>query len=155
MKINYDKRALEVTGITGNGGDYFASNFNNAEGWLKTAWVDAAGGTKAAKAGDALFTIAFKIKDDASLGDKVLTVVKQTDIDDFTFTDTSAVEMDKTLKAGKVKVSNAVVIAVTGVTVTPGTLSLAAGGAPGTLTAAVVPANATNAKVTWTSSNTS
>ncbi|TNJ65127.1 hypothetical protein FE784_17240, partial [Paenibacillus hemerocallicola] len=46
-------------------------------------------------------------------------------------------------------------VPVTGVTVTPGTLSLTAGGAPGALTATVAPANATNPKVIWTSSNTS
>jgi uncharacterized protein YjdB len=45
-------------------------------------------------------------------------------------------------------------VAVTGVTLTPETLELTAGGAAGTLTATVAPANATNQTVTWSSSNT-
>ncbi len=44
------------------------------------------------------------------------------------------------------------VVAVTSVSVTPTTLSLTAGGATGTITASVSPANATNINVTWSSS---
>jgi uncharacterized protein YjdB len=43
-------------------------------------------------------------------------------------------------------------VAVTGVTLDKGTMSLTAGGAPGNLTATIAPANATNQGVTWTSS---
>ena len=42
-------------------------------------------------------------------------------------------------------------VAVTDVTLTPATLALTVGGAPGTLAAAVVPATATNQSVTWAS----
>ncbi|MGI6695117.1 MAG: Ig-like domain-containing protein [Christensenellales bacterium] len=48
---------------------------------------------------------------------------------------------------------NAATVAVTGVTVAPETLTLTAGGATGTLTATVLPADATNKNVTWASSN--
>jgi|GEM_PF-1535294 len=46
-------------------------------------------------------------------------------------------------------------VAVSSVSVTPGTLALIAGGAAGTLTATVMPANAANAAVSWSSSDTS
>ncbi|AGA70557.1 Ig-like domain-containing surface protein [Desulfitobacterium dichloroeliminans LMG P-21439] len=42
---------------------------------------------------------------------------------------------------------------VTGVTLSPSTLNLSAGGSTGVLTATVSPSSATNKKVTWTSSN--
>lgn len=45
-------------------------------------------------------------------------------------------------------------VPVTGVTLDQGTLTLTAGGASGTLTATVAPANADNKNVTWESSNT-
>ncbi|ANY65532.1 hypothetical protein BBD42_02915 [Paenibacillus sp. BIHB 4019] len=48
-----------------------------------------------------------------------------------------------------------VTVPVTGVTVSPTTLTLTAGGAAGTLTAEILPSNATNKKVTWTSSDPS
>ena len=44
-------------------------------------------------------------------------------------------------------------VAVTGVTLDQGTMTLTAGGATGTLVAAVIPADATNQNVNWTSSN--
>ncbi|OPH56017.1 hypothetical protein BC351_29445 [Paenibacillus ferrarius] len=47
------------------------------------------------------------------------------------------------------------VIAVTSVVLDPSTLSLAAGGSAATVTATVYPSNATNKKVTWSSSNES
>jgi hypothetical protein len=46
-------------------------------------------------------------------------------------------------------------VAVTGVTLDRGTMTLTVGGATGTLIATVAPATATNKTVTWTSSNTS
>ncbi|WP_338554723.1 Ig-like domain-containing protein [Paenibacillus sp. KS-LC4] len=46
-------------------------------------------------------------------------------------------------------------VAVTGVTVSPAAITLTAGGSPGTVTAGVSPSNATNKKVTWTSSDPS
>jgi LPXTG-motif cell wall-anchored protein len=48
---------------------------------------------------------------------------------------------------------NAAPVAVTGVTLAPATLTLTAGGATGTLTATVLPADATNKNVTWSSGN--
>lgn len=45
-------------------------------------------------------------------------------------------------------------VAVEGVTVSPASLFLVAGGEPGTLTATVLPHDASNKKVTWSSSNT-
>ena len=44
-------------------------------------------------------------------------------------------------------------ISVTGVTLNQSAMNLSAGGATGTLTATISPSNATNKKVTWTSSN--
>jgi uncharacterized protein YjdB len=153
MKIDFDKTALEVSAITGNGGEVFDSNVKNDEGWLKVAWVDQTGGGKLRNTGDKLFTITFKIKDDATLGDKSLNVAKQNEVDSFTFTDGSSVEMTKTLTAGKVTVAAPVAVTVTGVVVSPTTLSLLAGGAPGTLSATVSPDDAVNKNVTWTSSD--
>ncbi|MGE5417066.1 MAG: Calx-beta domain-containing protein [Acidobacteriota bacterium] len=46
-------------------------------------------------------------------------------------------------------------VSVTSVALTPKTLSLAAGGEPGALSATVLPTNATNKNVTWSSSDTS
>jgi len=46
-------------------------------------------------------------------------------------------------------------VGVSAISVSPGTLTLTAGGATGTLTATVSPAGATNKNVTWASSNTS
>jgi uncharacterized protein YjdB len=46
-------------------------------------------------------------------------------------------------------------VPVTGVTLAPAALNLTAGGAAGSLTATVLPANATNKNVTWTSSDAS
>jgi len=48
---------------------------------------------------------------------------------------------------------NAAPVAVSGVSVAPASLSLTAGGATGSLTATVSPANASNKSVTWSSSN--
>ena len=48
---------------------------------------------------------------------------------------------------------NAATVAVTGVTLDQATMTLTAGGATGTITATVLPADATNKTVTWTSSN--
>src|ERR1035437_5004226 len=45
-------------------------------------------------------------------------------------------------------------IAVSGVSVSPTTMSLTAGGATGTITAYIEPSNASNKNVTWSSSNT-
>ena len=69
-----------------------------------------------------------------------------------------AVITAKTADGGKIATCLVTVtapIAVTGVTVSPSTLTLSVGGAAGTLTGTITPANATNKKVTWSSSNTS
>ncbi|MCU0357847.1 MAG: Ig-like domain-containing protein [Cyclobacteriaceae bacterium] len=50
---------------------------------------------------------------------------------------------------------NVIGIPVTGITLSPTTLILSVGGATGTLTATISPANASNKAVTWTSSNPS
>ena len=47
-----------------------------------------------------------------------------------------------------------IVVPVTAITVTPTTLTLIAGGATGTVTETVIPANATNQNVNWSSSDT-
>jgi gliding motility-associated-like protein len=46
-----------------------------------------------------------------------------------------------------------IIVPATGITLSPPALTLAAGGATGTLTASVMPANATNKNVIWSSSN--
>ncbi len=74
--------------------------------------------------------------------DKVLAAIVVTDQDDAADMGISAVN------------SGSTTVAVTGVTLSASALSLTAGGATGTLTATVAPANATNKTVTWTSSNT-
>ena len=64
----------------------------------------------------------------------------------------------KTADGGKIATCLVTVtapIAVTGVTVSPSTLTLSVGGAAGRLTGTITPANATNMEVTWSSSDTS
>lgn len=150
MQIGFDQAALEVTGITGPDSDHFSSIHDNAAGWLKAAWVDASGGDKAILAGETLFTIAFKIKDNAAAGEKALGVSSLTDVEHFTLTDQLAAEMTKTLTAGKVTVG---AVSVTSVALDKNVLYLLAGGVPGTLSATVSPAHATNQSVTWTTSD--
>ncbi|WP_158289495.1 S-layer homology domain-containing protein [Paenibacillus flagellatus] len=103
IHIDFDPTALEVAGIAGQSGDYFFSVQDNAQGWLKAAWVDAAGGDPGIGAGGRLFTVDFTIKANASLGDKWLTV-HPVDVHHFTMTDSNANEMNKTWTNGKVTV---------------------------------------------------
>ncbi|MEK3720643.1 S-layer homology domain-containing protein [Paenibacillus sp. FSL H8-0034] len=105
VQVNFDAAALEVASITGKSGNYLVSTFNNENGWLKVAWVDAQGGTNAIAAGSTLFIVKFNLKAGASAGDKELTVSNQTDVQYFTVTDTAAVELSKTLTAGKVTIN--------------------------------------------------
>ncbi|WP_160499682.1 InlB B-repeat-containing protein [Paenibacillus dendrobii] len=103
IQIDFDTEALELTGIAGNAGDYFDSNYDNVTGWLKTAWVDSDAGDTPIAAGEKLFTISFKIKSGAGLGDKALTVQTEEPIL-FSILDSSGNEMEKTLTPGKVTV---------------------------------------------------
>ncbi|BAU27112.1 cohesin domain-containing protein [Aneurinibacillus soli] len=107
MQIDFDKSALEVVSIQeDSGGDIFSSNYNNTEGWLKTAWADGTGGDSPIGAGKKLFTVTFKIKNTATAGDKALTVnTNANDVQYFSLTDTLATEMSKTLNVGKVTVT--------------------------------------------------
>ncbi|WP_210090096.1 InlB B-repeat-containing protein [Paenibacillus turicensis] len=72
FKIDYDPESLEVTKVTGNSGDEFSSNYNNNGGWIRVAWADSDGGDTPIFEREKLFTISFKIKDEATLGDKTL-----------------------------------------------------------------------------------
>lgn len=72
FKIDYDPESLEVTKVTGNSGDEFSSNYNNNSGWIRVAWADSDGGDTPIFEREKLFTISFKIKDEATLGDKLL-----------------------------------------------------------------------------------
>lgn len=103
VEIDFDAEDLEVTGITGNAGDYFDSNYDNDAGWLKTAWVDSDAGDTPVAAGEKLFTLRFKIKNEAELGDKALTV-QTGEPTFFSILDAFGAEMDKTLTPGKVTV---------------------------------------------------
>ncbi|WP_166240938.1 S-layer homology domain-containing protein [Paenibacillus turpanensis] len=105
MQLNFDPSALEVVNILGKSGNYFDFTYDNIAGELKTAWADGGGGDNAVQAGSELFTVTFKIKADAALGDKTITVINQTDPQYLTFTDTRLVEMQKTVTAGKVTVN--------------------------------------------------
>ncbi|MFD2334511.1 S-layer homology domain-containing protein [Cohnella sp. GCM10020058] len=104
MKLAFDPAALEVTGIAGPGGELFDSGYDNEAGWLRAAWADLAGGDKALKAGDKLFTVTFKIKSDAAYGSYALKVADEADLRQFTVTDAAAYETMKTLTAGSVEV---------------------------------------------------
>ncbi|WP_285855316.1 InlB B-repeat-containing protein [Paenibacillus cellulositrophicus] len=103
VQLDFDTEGLEVTGVTGNAGDYFDSNYDNDSGWLKTAWVDSDAGDTPIKAGEKLFTVSFKIKSGAELGVKKLTV-KTGEPTLFSILDAFGAEMDKTLNPGKVTV---------------------------------------------------
>ncbi|NUU53364.1 hypothetical protein HP548_04585 [Paenibacillus taichungensis] len=103
LQIDFDTEGLEVTGVVGNSGDYFDSNYDNDAGWLKTVWVDSDAGDTPIAAGEKLFTVSFKIKGEATLGNKALTV--QTEEPTlFSILDSSGEEMNKTLIPGKVTV---------------------------------------------------
>ncbi|GIP40235.1 hypothetical protein J31TS4_35150 [Paenibacillus sp. J31TS4] len=104
MQLDFDPAALAVQNVRGMSGDYFMWGSDNTEGWLRTVWVDESGGDRAVKAGDQLFVVTFKVKDNASLGAKAITVTNPTDLLNLTFTDTQGAEMAKTVHAGKVTV---------------------------------------------------
>ncbi len=103
LQIDFDAEALEAVAVDGtSSGQLFQSTINNRSGFIKAGWVDAAGGTKAIQSGE-IMKVQFKIKTEAALGDKPLTV-DTSDIMYFTFTDASMQELSKTVTAGKVAV---------------------------------------------------
>ncbi|MHA6534096.1 S-layer homology domain-containing protein [Paenibacillus sp. BAC0078] len=150
LQIDFDAAALEVTGIKGEAGDYFDFNYVNTAGWLKAAWADSDGGDTPIAAGDKLFTVTFRIKSGATTGDKDLTV-QTSDLNHFTVTDASAVEMEKTLKAGKITVSAAG--AVNSVSVSPANIGVQLGGSQ-QFNATVDASGGAATTVTWTISGT-
>ncbi|MBQ4899831.1 S-layer homology domain-containing protein [Paenibacillus sp. Marseille-P2973] len=105
MQLDYDPDALEVENVTGETGDHFMFGQDGEEGWVKVAWVDAEGGDHALEAGDPLFHVTFKIKENAQVGDTAITVGNQSDPDHLTFTDIHSGEMEKTVVDGKVTVN--------------------------------------------------
>lgn len=151
MQIDFDPAALEVTDIAGEAGDYFDSNYNNTAGWLRTAWADSDGGDTPVAAGDKLFTVTFLIKSGATTGDKELTV-QTADLNHFSVTDPSAVEMDKALTPGKVTVNSGAV--VHSVSVSPPNIHVQPGGSE-QFTAAVDASGGAAETVTWSISDTS
>lgn len=104
MQLDYDADSLEVEKITGSSGAQFDSVFNNEEGYLRTFWVDSTGGDHAVSVGSILYTVTFKIKEDATPGEKALTVRNQNQLQNLTFVDSQVVEMIKTVLPGKVSV---------------------------------------------------
>ncbi|MFB5763607.1 S-layer homology domain-containing protein [Paenibacillus medicaginis] len=151
MQIDFDPAALEVTDIVNEAGDYFDSNYNNTAGWLRTAWADSDGGDTPIAAGDKLFTVTFLIKSGAATGDKELTV-QTADLNYFSVTDPSAVEMDKTLTPGKVTISPGAV--VHSVSVSPSNINVQPGGSE-QFTATVDASGGAVETVTWSISDTS
>lgn len=107
MQIDFDPNALEVLSVTGLSGDIFNYNQDNEAGWLKVAWTDESGGDNGVGAQSDLFTVRFRIHDNASLGDKPLTISQQDILQHLTFVDSNAIEMSKTVIAGKVTVNPA------------------------------------------------
>jgi predicted nucleic acid-binding Zn-ribbon protein len=104
MQLDYDADSLKVEKITGSSGAQFDSVFNNEEGYLRTFWVDSTGGDHAVSVGSILYTVTFKIKEDATPGEKALTVRNQNQLQNLTFVDSQVVEMIKTVLPGKVSV---------------------------------------------------
>ena len=103
IQIQFDASALEVLEITSGNGDLFGSRYDNTLGELKAAWADATGGDSGLTAGDELFNVTFKIKQNAALGDKALTVDTGSLLT-FSVTDTTAMELEKTPISGAVTV---------------------------------------------------
>jgi hypothetical protein len=103
MKINYDSTALELLSISGRSDELFASQYNQAEGWLMVGWADITGGDHSMRSNNLLFNIEFQIGQSAELGEKPLTI-RTGDLLQFTVTDIAALEMTKTLVAGSVTV---------------------------------------------------
>ncbi|WP_018883955.1 S-layer homology domain-containing protein [Paenibacillus massiliensis] len=150
LQIDFDADAFEVTSIEGEAGDYFDSNYDNTAGWLKTAWADSDGGDTPIVAGDKLFTVSFLIKNEAATGDKPLTV-QTSSLDHFTVTDASVAEMEKTLEAGKITVSDTP--AVNSVSVSPATIGVLPGGSQ-QFHATVDASEGAATTVTWSISGT-
>lgn len=103
IQIDYDTEALEVSEITGNAKNYFDSNYDNQAGWLRAVWVDSNGGETPIIAGEKLFTVSFKIKNTAELGEKPLTVQTQ-NIEHFWIAHTEDETIETSLDSGIVTV---------------------------------------------------
>lgn len=104
IQIDYDTEALEVSEITGNAKNYFDSNYDNQAGWLRAVWVDSNGGETPIIAGEKLFTVSFKIKNTAELGEKPLTVQTQ-NIEHFWIAHTEDETIETSLDSGSVTVT--------------------------------------------------
>lgn len=106
VELEYDSTALEVSRITNQSGDYFDSNYNNDEGWLKAVWVDSYGGDHALVGGDELFIITFKIKADATNGVKNIGIESVDAADFLSFTDANGNALTPVIAPGFVLVSS-------------------------------------------------
>ncbi|ACT02941.1 S-layer homology domain-containing protein [Paenibacillus sp. JDR-2] len=104
VALRFDKDALEVNRVDGPPQSGFASNFDNEAGIVQAGWADLSGGDNPILAGQDLFTVTFKIKNEAQLGDKAVNVADPENIEQFTLTDADAEEMVKSLHAGNVNV---------------------------------------------------
>ncbi|WP_340399638.1 cohesin domain-containing protein [Paenibacillus sp. FSL H8-0079] len=65
IELSFDASALQISDIRKEREGSFFPDFDNAEGWLYTFWLDENGGDTPIRAGDKIFTISFKIKDEA------------------------------------------------------------------------------------------
>lgn len=101
IEVHFDAAALELSTVAGEAGDYFDWNHDQANGWLRAAWVDIEGGDNPIGTGDKLFTIAFKVNNAATAGDKPLTVSSS----GFSATDAALRAMETTVTPGKVAVT--------------------------------------------------
>ncbi len=104
IPLTFDPNTFEVTAIENKSGDLFDSNFDNADGWLKAVWADQNAGNSPIGQGSTLFTISFKIKQDAVLGKYDI----KPDNKNLLVSDSSATPMDSALKAATITVEKEV-----------------------------------------------
>ncbi|MCD1261192.1 S-layer homology domain-containing protein [Paenibacillus athensensis] len=102
MRIKFDPAVLQVDSISGSTGSMFDSTYNNTDGYLQVAWADLSGGDSLIQKGQEMFKVTFSLAPKAQDGIVPLTVEDTTNIQQFTLTDVEAVEMVKTLQAGRV-----------------------------------------------------
>ncbi|MEC1772500.1 immunoglobulin-like domain-containing protein [Schinkia azotoformans] len=106
LKFKYDEEALEVVSVTINPSleGYFDSYFNNATGDLNVAWVDMTGGDQPITGSQQqdLFIVKFRVKSDATAGDKVIEI--STTADAISLTDSLADNVIGNVTSGKITV---------------------------------------------------
>jgi len=148
FRLDYDSNKLELTEVKKGAGLPSAfsviSNAANGKVVIGSLGSTIVSGTKE------VARAVFKIKADAASGQYEVRLA------DVMFSDSDAGNLTSQFQvvAGTVTVVNPDFVLTTGLTIAPTALNLTVGGAAGTLTATVAPANATNKTVTWRSSDT-